>query len=80
MRRRLGNAGDILVKDIQMLGRTLTVGPVPCRRHAAQLLDIRAEKRFPHEDHFEAIIIGWIMAAGYFNAAVYVVQNGFGII
>ena len=63
-----------------MLETTHALNPVACRRHVAQLQDVRAEKRFAHEDHFEAIIIGWIMAAGYFNAAVYVVQNGLGII
>ncbi len=56
------------------------LGPIPCRRHSTQLLDVGPEERTSLEDHLEAIIIGWIMAAGYFDAAVYAVQNGFGII
>jgi hypothetical protein len=34
----------------------------------------------PLEDHLEAVIIGGIVAAGYLDAAIDVVERGFGII
>ena len=76
----LGNAGDILIKDIEMFRGACSRNSVTRGGHGTQFLDICAEKRATLQHHLEAVIIGWIVAAGYFNAAIDIIQYSLGII
>ena len=80
VRRSFGNARDIAVDDIERGSTTRPLGPIARCRHRTELLDVRAEERTSLEDHLEAIIIGGVVAAGYLDAAINILQNGFGII
>ena len=81
MRRcSLSNTGNILVDDVQCTCCTFPPQPIPCRRNPAQFLNVVAKERTALENHLEAIIIGGVVAAGYFDAAVNILQHGFRII
>ena len=63
---------DIIVLDIGVGdGASSPSFPVAVRRHAAQFLDVLAEKRQVLKHHLEAVILGGIVAAGYLDAAIH---------
>ncbi len=70
--KRFQHPIDIGIDDIAVLDRSRAVDPFARTAPAAELLDVRPEKRPPLKHHLEAVVIGGVVAAGYLDAAIHV--------
>jgi len=61
---------NILAKDIALADLTRTVDPLAGSGDFAERLDVLSEKRTSLKYHFEAVVIGGIVAASYLYAAI----------
>ena len=71
---------DIIVQNGQIGDFTRSVVPVPGSCHRAQILNILSEKRSALKNHFEAVVIGRIVAARYLYAAIHFLAGGLRVI